>query len=145
MMRDPQTLATAVAAAGTATLTIQGPEVLGIGVGVLMGACAGALFGLANTPPEKWGKLLKIPDGTPAKRYGWICLRAGGLVFTLAGIAFVAGWTATALPHFPLTTWTAPIPAIPLAGLLAYAGQHVFPRAISAATRWIDNRGGKAP
>lgn len=140
-MKDAQLFAALATGVGAAIVPAQVPEFLGMEVGVLMGACAGALFGLANTPPEKWGKLLTIPDAGRWERYGWIALRAGGLVFTLAGIALVAGWTTTALPHFPLTEWTGKIPPIPLAGLLAYGGQHFFPRAINAGSRWLDNRG----
>lgn len=119
------------------------PEVtyLGIPVGVLLAAYAGALFGLAYTPPEKWGALVKVPAGPALTRYGWISLRAMGMLFTLSGIAVVSAWAVATAPFFPLLKWAEGIPAIPAAGLLAFAGQHIIPRALSAMSRWVDNRG----
>ncbi len=114
---------------------------LGIPVGVLLAAFAGALFGLAYTPPEKWGDLVKVPAGPAIKRYGWISLRACGMLFTLSGIAVVSAWSVATAPFLPLFAWTKGIPAIPAAGLLAFAGQHLIPRALNAMSRWIDGRG----
>lgn len=113
-------------------------SVLGVPPSVLLAACAGALFGLAYTPPERWGTLLKIPEGTAWKRRAWVVLRAGGLVFTLVANAFACSWATQAVPHVPLLTFTAGIPAAALAGLLAFGSQHIIPRALQAAVRKLD-------
>ena len=109
--------------------------------GVLLASCAGALFGLAYTPPEKWGKLLDVPNGEPWRRYTVIFFRACGLLFTLTAIAFASGWAVAVVPYMPGLTWAQAVPAIPAAGLLSFAGQYVVPRSLAAAGRWLDNRG----
>lgn len=116
-------------------------EYLGIPVSVLLAAFAGALFGLAYTPPEKWGALVKVPEGPALKRYGWISLRACGMLFTLSGIAVVSAWAVATAPYLPMLSWAKGIPAIPAAGLLGFAGQHIIPRGLGAISRWMDARG----
>lgn len=114
---------------------------LGIPIALLLAGCAGAMFGLAYTPPEKWGKLLAIPTGPKWKRICIIALRAGGLIFTLMGIVFVMGWSTLAAPHVPGFGWTAAIPQAAVCGLLSFAGQFWLPRAIDAGNRWLESRG----
>lgn len=125
---------TATAAAGEPT------SVLGIAIAVLLAAYAGALFGLAYTSPDTWGRLLSIPDGKPVVRLGWVLLRTGGLLTTVTVIAFVSAWSVSVLPHVPMLTWLAKIPQVPLAGLFAFGGQRLIPRALGAAERWLDRR-----
>jgi hypothetical protein len=120
-------------------------DVLGIPLGVLLASCAGALFGLAYTPPEQWGRLLAIPNGSRLKRYSWVALRAGGLLFTLAAIAFVCAWLAIGIPHVPGMSWAVGIGPKPMAGILAFAGQHFVPRLLNAGARGIDSIRGKKP
>jgi hypothetical protein len=139
-MHDLKFTAT-VAALGAAIAVPPEATYLGIPVGVLLAAFAGALFGLAYTPPEKWGALVSVPAGPALKRYGFIGLRACGMLFTLTSIAVVSAWSVATAPYLPLLSWAKGIPAIPAAGLLAFAGQHLIPRALNAAGRWMDNRG----
>jgi hypothetical protein len=63
----------------------------------------------------------------------------------MAGIAFVCGWIAVATPHVPGLAWTAGIGPKPVAGVLAFAGQHLVPRALNAGARWLDSIRGKTP
>lgn len=130
-------MVTAMLALLPATLVAPG-EVLGVPPPVLLAAVAGALFGLAYTPPERWGTLLAIPKGSPWKRRTWVAIRAGGLVFTLTANAFACSWATQAAPHVPLLTFTAGIPAAALAGLLAFASQHIIPKVLQAAVRKLD-------
>lgn len=137
---SPGAVPVAVAAGAAAVAVQTGPMILGIPAGVLLAAFAGALFGLAYTAPDAWGRLLQIPEGSPAKRLGWIMLRAGGLCSTLCAIALAAAWSTAVLPHFPLLTFLASAPPMALAGLSAFAGQRLIPRALAAAERWFDRR-----
>lgn len=140
----PAIEAAAVGAGLTATVVTQQALFLGIPAGVLLAAFAGALFGLAYTQPEAWGRLLSIPPGSRLARLGWIVLRAGGLLTTLAAIALVSGWSPSVLPHVPGFGWAKDIPQVPFAGFLAFTGQRFIPRAFSAGERWLDNRGAKS-
>ncbi len=92
MIGRPAVETAAVATGFTATVVQTQAMILGIPAGVLLVACAGALFGLAYTKPEAWGALLAIPPGTRWRRIGWVLLRASGLLFTLAAVAFVSAW-----------------------------------------------------
>lgn len=140
-MIAPARAADLATGASVATLVVQTQaEIVGIPSGVLLAACAGALFGLAYTKPEDWGRLVSIPAGTRMVRFGWVALRAFGLLFTLTTIAFVSGWAVSTMPHFPLFAWLAQVPPIPFAGLLAFSGQRIFPRALGAIERWLDRR-----
>jgi hypothetical protein len=132
------------AAAGITAVTLNAhPVFLGIPSDVLLAAFAGAMFGLAYTRPEAWGTLLDIPAGSTAKRAGWLLLRTGGVAFTLSSIAIASAWAIAVAPHFPLLTWTGDVPPIPLAGLLAYGGQRLIPKALEAGGRWLDRRAEK--
>lgn len=139
MIRPTAEAAGAVAGVTAAVVQAQ-PMILGIPAGVLLAACAGALFGLAYTHPEAWGRLLSIPPGSRLYRIGWVILRASGLLTTLCAIALVSAWAVSVVPHVPMLTWSADVPPIPFAGLLAFAGQRVIPRALAAAERWLDRR-----
>lgn len=129
-MPDSKLTAVVTVAAALAPAVVAQPDILGIPPGVLLAACAGALFGLAYTPPEAWGRLLAVPAATGWPRYGWIGLRAGGLVFTLLANALACSWAVAALPHLPGMAWAKGIPGMPAAGLLAFAGQHIIPKAL---------------
>lgn len=132
------------AAAGVTAVTLNAhPVFLGIPSDVLLAAFAGAMFGLAYTRPEAWGTLLDIPPGSTAKRAGWLLLRTSGVAFTLSSIAIASAWAIAVAPHFPLLTWTGDVPPIPLAGLLAYGGQRLIPKALEAGGRWLDRRSEK--
>ena len=139
----PGALPAAVVSGVTAVAVQTGPMILGIPAGVLLAAFAGALFGLAYTAPDAWGRLLVIPPGSPARRLGWLLLRAGGLLMTLCAIALASAWSVSVLPHFPMLTFLRDVPPIPFAGLGAFAGQRLIPRALAAGERWFDRRAEK--
>ena len=134
----PAAHAAAIATGVTAVAVQTGPLLLGIPAGVLLAACAGALFGLAYTKPEVWARLMAIPDGTRASRFVWVVVRASGLAFTLLGAALACGWAVSAAPHVPGFGWTGEIPPVPLAGLLAFGAQRLIPAALNAASRKLD-------
>lgn len=115
--------------------------VLGIPMAILLSGCAGAMFGMAYTPPEKWGKLLAAVNGPTWKRVLVMLVRAFGMLFTLTGIVFVAGWVTIAAPFMPFLNWLQPIPPAAVCGILSFAGQFWLPRLINAGNRWIDSRG----
>lgn len=117
------------------------PEILGAQPGILLAAYAGALFGLAYTKPETWGRLLAIPAGSTLSQTGWFALRAGGLLFTLTMFAFLATWTVATAPHVPGAGWTGGLPPLPFAGLLAFGGQYLLPVALNSAGEWIKRKG----
>jgi len=132
------------AVAGVTAVTVgTHPVFLGIPSDVLLAAFAGAMFGLAYTKPEAWGKLLDIPPGSALRRAGWLLLRSGGVAFTLSSIALASAWSVAVAPHFPMLEWTGEVPPIPLAGLLAYGGQRLIPKALDAGSRWFDRRAEK--
>lgn len=136
---EPQTTiaATILAAAATVTpvLVDTAPTILGVPAGVLLAACAGALFGLAYTPPKLWQDLLAIPEGSAAKRATWVAVRSFSLAFTLAANAIASAWAVSAVPHVPGMGWTGGIPPVPAAGLLAFSAQHVIPHALGFIKR----------
>lgn len=133
-------LATAVAGAMAEAAKIQ-PEILGAPIGALLAAHAGALFGLSKTPPEQWGSLLAIPGGVaPGARMAAVTRRAVGILFTLVANAFACAWVVAWLPHFFESAKDAPLAAG--AGLLAFGGQHLIPRAFKALGRRVDRWGG---
>lgn len=132
--------ATAVVAAAT---KIQ-PELLGAPMGVLLAAHAGALFGLSQTPPEKWGKVLAIPERLTGMRRAWaVGYRAFGVLFTVTANAFLMAWVVVFMPHIFTSLKTAPLAAA--AGILAFGGQHLIPRMFKAAGDWVEGWGGKKP
>lgn len=134
----------AVGSGVAATVVTHQAMFLGIPAGVLLAAFAGALFGLAYTQPESWGRLLTIPPGSRWARVGWVVFRAGGLLTTVAGIALLSGWSPQVIPHVPGFGWAKEIPPVPFAGFLAFTGQRFIPRGFAAVERWLDNRGAKA-
>ena len=131
----------AIAALGVvAAVPATAPTVLGIPMPLLLACCAGAMFGLAYTPPEKWGRLLAIPNGPPWWRVLVMAARGGGLIFTLATIVFVMGWSAIAAPHVPGFSWTEKMPSEAIGGILSFAGQFWLPRFIDMGNRWLDGK-----
>lgn len=144
-MSELKFTALATAAAGVvAEIAKVQPEILGAPVGVLLAAHAGALFGLSQTPPEKWGSLLVIPEGlSPGRRAMAVGRRALGIAFALVANAFACAWTVAWLPHFVESAKNAPLAAG--AGLLAFGGQHLIPRAFKAAGQRLDSWGAQKP
>lgn len=143
-MMDTTAAVPAGVAAGVTAVTVQTALIiLGIPAAVLLAAFAGALFGLAYTAPDAWGRLLDIPAGTSATRLGWFLLRAGGLCVTLCAIALASAWSVSVLPYFPLLTFLRDVPEVPMAGITAFAGQRLIPHALSAGERWLDRRSEK--
>lgn len=136
-------LAAATAGVAAAAAKVQ-PEILGAPIGLLLAAHAGALFGLSQTPPEKWGSLLVIPKGLTASRHALaVSRRAFGIAFTLVANAFACAWAVAWLPHFVESAKDAPLAAG--AGLLAFGGQHLIPRVFKAAGQRVDSWGGQKP
>ena len=142
MTLEPITASKAAgAAAGVASLAAAGQTVLGMQADVFLVAAAGALFGLAYTDPKLWARWLAVPAGTWSYRLAWLCLRAGGLAFTLLANAVIASWVTQALPHVPAFAWTASIPPQALGGLLAFASQRLIPKALARGERILDGKG----
>lgn len=140
-MTEPTTVKAAGMVSGVAATA---PAlILGIDPATLSAAVVGALLSLAYSRPETWGSTLQVPDGPPAKRYAVIAMKASSLGLSMAASAIVGAWLAQALPHFALTAATAAVPQPPFAGLLAFAGQHVIPRALNWASRFVDTKGAK--
>lgn len=132
-------LVTAAAGVAAAAAKVQ-PEILGAPIGMLLAAHAGALFGLSRTPPEQWGSLLVIPDGLTAAQHAFAVARRGaGIAFTLVANAFACSWAVAWLPHF--FDWAKNAPLAAGAGLLAYGGQTLIPRAFNAAGKRLDRWG----
>jgi hypothetical protein len=140
VLNDPAG-AGAAAAVGVAAIAVQvEPFILGIQSGVLFTAVAGALFGLAHTDPERWQKLFRPPTGDKLRDAAGTCFRALSFAFALIANAVCSAWAISAFPHFPGMGWAHAVPAAPLAGLVAFGSQHFIPRAIAAATRWLDRK-----
>lgn len=120
------------------------PEILGAPVGLLLAAHAGAFFALARTPPERWGALF-VPD--PKLRGGaraWaIGLRTAGILSTVVVSGFVCAWAAAFAPHIFTSLKNAPLAAG--AGLLAFGGQTLIPKAFEALSRRLDAWGRSKP
>lgn len=140
-MTDPLAKTAAAAATVTAVTVDASPEILGVQAGVLLAACAGALFSLAYSPPEAWRELMALPAGSAVKRATAFALRGLAMAFTLVVNAFVAAWVVSSLPHFPGFGWSGSIPPVPAAGLLAFAGQHVIPHGLGFLKQWMQSRG----
>lgn len=133
-----------VTAAGSAVASVvvaAQPTVLGIGSALLLACLAGSLFGLAHTRPEAWGRLLDIPQGSPGRRFGWLLLRAGGLLFTVCAVALFVGWAVSVIPHVPGFQWLRDVPPVPLGGVFAYGGQRWIPRVLGTVDKLIERRG----
>lgn len=143
-MIEPSRTVAEAAAVGASVAAASGlapDQILGAPTGVLLAAYAGALFGLAYTKPETWGRLLAIPSASPLRQTGWFTLRAGGLLFTLTMFAFIATWAVVTAPHVPGAAWTGGLPPLPFAGLLAFGGQYLLPVALNSAGEWIKRKG----
>lgn len=128
------------AAAAGAVATVAPAVILGVEGGTLLAAVAGALFALAYSRPEAWGRLFELPSGTVLQRLLQFSGRAWLLAFSVAANAFIAAWSVSAAPHFPGMAWAAAAPAAPLAGLVAFGAQQLVPKALAAAERWFDSR-----
>lgn len=134
------TLATAAAAA-VVTEVLPVATVFGIPVGILLAAHAGALFGLAHTPPERWTQLFTLPPNQPPwKRTVSLGWRLAGLLFTTSGNAFAIAWAVTLGPHVPFLAWAAKMPLAAAAGFLAYGSQYLIVPAFEVGQRWIEAR-----
>lgn len=138
---DNGTLAQVVAGTAAAAVTVtavpvEAVNVLGIAADTLLAACAGALFGLAYTKPETWQRFMALPNGSTAQRALWAAVRGGGLLFTLACNALLAGWCVEILPHLPMMAWTSKVAPQPFAGVLAFVGQFTIPKAIRVIEEW---------
>lgn len=139
-------IAAFVTAAAAAAVEVAGApsDILGAPVGMVLAAHAGALFALAQTPPEKWGKALRIPAGLEGwRRYLAIVGRGAGIMFTVVGNAFACAWFVALLPHFIDSLKDAPLAAG--AGFLAFGGQHLIPRIFKAIGKRVDGWGGVDP
>jgi hypothetical protein len=134
------TIGTALAAAA-ATELVPIATVFGIPVGILLAAHAGALFGLAHTPPDRWAQLFSLPPDQPHwKRTVSVAWRIAGLLFTTSGNAFAIAWLVTIAPHLPGMGWSHKAPLAAGAGLLAYASQYLIVPALETGQRWIEAR-----
>jgi hypothetical protein len=137
-------IATAAGAVASEMLPVPQPEILGAPLGMLLAAHAGALFALARTPPDKWGKLLEVDAGIVGSARIYALLRRSvGILFTVTATAFAAAWTAAWVPHIFTSLKTAPLAAG--AGLLAYIWQALLPRAFKALGNRLDAWGGVKP
>jgi hypothetical protein len=141
---------------GTAFLTAVVAEaapvtkVFDIPIAVLLAAYAGALFGLAHTPPRRWSQLFALPaNQSRVRRCLSITWRVFGLVFTTAGNATAIAAFVTLLPHLPGMGWAEKLPLAAGAFALAFGSQYVIVPALEAGQRWIEARapraGGKRP
>lgn len=120
------------------------PEVLGAPVGLLLAAHAGAFFALARTPPERWGKLLKLdPKLQGSARAAAIARRTVGILFTVMVTGFVCAWAAAFAPHVFTSLKNAPLAAG--AGLLAFGGQTLIPKVFEAIGNRLDAWGRSKP
>lgn len=139
----------AAAATGAASLvtTVTEPTVPGLGVAlsVLLAANAGALIGLAYAKPEKWRVFTDVRGDTAGQSAAKLAARTFVLAFTLEAIAVTAAWVVTIAPHLPWFGWTASLPPMPTAGLLAAGGQFLFPAAMAAGKRYFDSKWGVQP
>ena len=136
-MLEPSRSTIELVAAGAAAGAMVAPSeaaVLWIPSSVLLAACTGALLGLAYAPRS--GRWQDIRSTALPSRLVKVAL----LALTLAAVAVVSGWVVVTLPTLPRLGWTRVIPSGPLAGLLAFSGQHWLPRAINAGKAWIDRR-----
>lgn len=119
------------------------PIIVGAPAPLLLAAYAGALFSLAQTPPEKWGSLVTIPKRlTGWSRYLALLGRGAGIMFAVTSVAFVSAWLVALAPHVFDKIKDAPL--APAAGLLAYGFQLIVPRAFNAIGKRIDAWGGKS-
>lgn len=117
--------------------------VLGIGLETLIAATAGALFSIAYSRPDVWGRLLELPTGPLGRRVVIATGRALLLALTMGASAVVGAWLVYAIPGVPGFLWVGQIPQPPLAGLLAFGCQHWIPRLLSLGERIIDGRAPK--
>lgn len=139
-------LTAVLAAAGAVAADVANiqPEILGAPVGLLLAAFAGALFALARTPPEKWGKFLTPKHGqTRLSRALDLARRTAGVLFTVVSVGFVCAWAAAFVPHVITSLKNAPLAAG--AGLLAFGGQTLIPKAFEALSNRIDAWGRSKP
>jgi hypothetical protein len=114
------------------------PYLLGIPVLSLMAAIAGALFGLAYSPPDVLGRLLSALESD--ERQPWkVAASVVGLFFVLSGNALASGWASEVVPK--LFDVLKGVPTAPLAGLLAFSAQRLIPQALKASSKLFE-RGG---
>lgn len=141
-MSDSKLVMLGAALTATAAATGVPPVILGAPAPLLLAAYAGALFSLAQTPPEKWGSLVTVPRTLKGwQRYLALLGRGAGIMFTVTSVAFVAAWGVALSPHVVDKLKDAPL--APAAGILAYGFQLIVPRAFNAIGKRIDAWGGK--
>lgn len=143
-----EALAPAVATGAAAVIAATAEPVLpgvGVAASTFLAACTGALIGLAYVKPETWEpfKAILAGDGTRASRRALALAGHGlALVFMLLAVAVISAWAVAVAPHIPLLAWTANVPRMPAAGLLAAGGQYFIPAAFAAGKRRLDSWGG---
>lgn len=120
------------------------PEILGAPISLLLAAFAGAFFALSRTPPEKWGHFLKAKPGQTKLARGLdLARRTAGVLATVLVTGFVCAWAAAFAPHVITSLKNAPLAAG--AGLLAFGGQTLIPKAFEALSNRIDAWGRSKP
>lgn len=129
-----------IAGVTAAASAIAAPEIaiLGIGTNILLAALAGALFGLAYSPP---GTIHKILPHKALGRYeaaGHVSVQLLLIIFGLCANAVIASWVAQIAPH--LFSILKPVPHAAFAGVLAFGAQHLIPKAFAAAGGWLEKR-----
>ncbi len=139
-MSDPATIAKTLGAAGGVAAAAPVVVIFGVELGMLTAAAVGALLSLAYSRPAAVTPKKPLPESPPFKRLLVLAGRASAMAFTLTALAIVSAWTAMALPHVPGGGWAAKLPAEPFAGLLAFGGQYVLPRALALANSWVAAR-----
>lgn len=142
LQADTSALAAGATLAGVTVVAQPMVPVLGVPLALLLAACAGALVGLGHSQPDppKWAVIQ--PLDSPLIRGFRIAGQAAALMVALVIIAVVAAWTVVVAPHIPGFGWTATLPPMPAAGLVAAGGQYFFPKLIAAGGRYLDKSGG---
>lgn len=124
--------------AAASAVTAPDISILGISTNILLAALAGALFGLAYSPP---GTLQKIIPHKALGRYeaaGHVSVQMLFIIFGLCANAVLAGWLSQILPH--AVALLKPVPHAPMAGVLAFAAQNMIPKVFAAAGGWLEKR-----
>lgn len=135
---------TALLTAIVAEVAAPVPMVFGIPIGIVLAAHAGALFGLAHTPPQKWSRVFSLPPGqSPWRRRASLAWRIAGVLFTTSGNAFAVAAFVAVFPHLPAMGWAAKAPLGPGALVLAFGSQYLIIPAFQAGQRWIESRAPK--
>lgn len=127
----------ALATAATA-VTVPDTSVLGVPTNILLAALAGALFGLAYSPPGTLQKVLPKKEHGRYEAAGHVSIQLIVVIFSLCANAVVASWAAQILPH--TIGLFKSVPHAPFAGALAFAAQNLIPKVFAAAGGWLEKR-----